>query len=167
MFGLSSFFRAAAAPVFRRAVCYRAVRLGRQVHSGRSGRCVVGRAFLDPTNWETRHDRQSQDVLIACSAQARPSVQPPAVSGLLWPRCRKPPGFYLGPVGDFGWTYQHDLGRKEVVEKIRLQDRLDLCRKTFRKSADAERVISALAHKGYESDLHDLVRLHESDLEGR
>ena len=23
---------------------------------------------------------------------------------------------YLGPVGDFGWTYQHDIARKAAVE---------------------------------------------------
>ncbi len=26
---------------------------------------------------------------------------------------------YLGPVGDFGWTYQHELGRREVVKALR------------------------------------------------
>lgn len=25
---------------------------------------------------------------------------------------------YLGPVGDFGWTYQHDVGRKVAIEKF-------------------------------------------------
>ncbi len=25
---------------------------------------------------------------------------------------------YLGPVGDFGWTYQHDIARKAAVEKF-------------------------------------------------
>jgi basic membrane protein A and related proteins len=23
---------------------------------------------------------------------------------------------YLGPVGDFGWTYQHDIARKAAIE---------------------------------------------------
>ena len=25
---------------------------------------------------------------------------------------------YLGPVGDLGWTYQHDLGRLEMVKEF-------------------------------------------------
>ena len=55
---------------------------------------------------------------------------------------------YLGPVGDFGWTYQHDLGRQEVVKHFG-----DKVSTTFienvPESADAERVIAALASKGH------------------
>ncbi|MFX9600792.1 BMP family ABC transporter substrate-binding protein, partial [Acinetobacter baumannii] len=25
---------------------------------------------------------------------------------------------YLGPVGDLGWTYQHDLGRQALVKEL-------------------------------------------------
>jgi len=25
---------------------------------------------------------------------------------------------YLGPVGDFGWTYQHELGRQALVKEF-------------------------------------------------
>ena len=25
---------------------------------------------------------------------------------------------YLGPVGDFGWTYQHDLARQALVKEL-------------------------------------------------
>src|SRR6266404_1720794 len=54
---------------------------------------------------------------------------------------------YLGPVGDGGWTYQHDLGRialqKEFGDKIKT---------TFvenvPETADAERVIRQLAADG-------------------
>src|SRR3974390_2750958 len=42
--------------------------------------------------------------------------------GLIRPASAAEPlkvGFvYLGPVGDFGWTYQHDVGRKVAVEKF-------------------------------------------------
>ena len=55
---------------------------------------------------------------------------------------------YLGPVGDFGWTYQHDLGRKDVVAKF--GSKIDTTYvENVPESADAERVISALARKGY------------------
>jgi basic membrane protein A len=25
---------------------------------------------------------------------------------------------YLGPVGDFGWTYQHEVGRQGIVKEF-------------------------------------------------
>ncbi|WP_158811523.1 BMP family ABC transporter substrate-binding protein [Beijerinckia sp. L45] len=55
---------------------------------------------------------------------------------------------YLGPVGDYGWTYQHEAGRKEVVSHFG-----DTIETTFvenvPETADAERVIAALANKGH------------------
>ncbi|HUZ66734.1 MAG TPA: BMP family ABC transporter substrate-binding protein [Beijerinckiaceae bacterium] len=55
---------------------------------------------------------------------------------------------YLGPRGDYGWTYQHDVGRKDVVAKFG-----DKVQTTFvenvPESADAERVIADLASKGH------------------
>jgi simple sugar transport system substrate-binding protein len=55
---------------------------------------------------------------------------------------------YLGPTGDYGWTYQHDIGRKEVVAKFG-----DKVQTTFvenvPESADAERIIADLASKGH------------------
>lgn len=58
---------------------------------------------------------------------------------------------YVGPVGDHGWTYRHDVGRKAVEE--RFGDKVET---TFVESvpegADAERVIRNLASSG-----HDLI----------
>ncbi len=55
---------------------------------------------------------------------------------------------YVGPVGDFGWSYQHDAGRKAVVAKY--GDRVET---TFVESVsegpDAERVIEQLARSGH------------------
>ena len=55
---------------------------------------------------------------------------------------------YVGPVGDFGWSYQHDEGRKAVVAKY--GDRVET---TFVESVsegpDAERVIEQLARSGH------------------
>ncbi|MFO0294705.1 MAG: BMP family ABC transporter substrate-binding protein [Rhodospirillales bacterium] len=55
---------------------------------------------------------------------------------------------YVGPVGDFGWSYQHDAGRKAVV--ARYGDRVET---TFVESVsegpDAERVIEQLARSGH------------------
>ena len=56
---------------------------------------------------------------------------------------------YVGPVGDFGWSYQHDQGRLAVEEHF--GDRVET---TFVESvaegADAERVIRQLAASGHE-----------------
>ena len=58
---------------------------------------------------------------------------------------------YVGPVGDHGWTYQHDKGRQAVDEA--LGDKVET---TFVESVaegqDAERVIRQLASSG-----HDLI----------
>ncbi|HSI39246.1 MAG TPA: BMP family ABC transporter substrate-binding protein [Xanthobacteraceae bacterium] len=54
---------------------------------------------------------------------------------------------YVGPIGDFGWSYQHDVGRK-AVEKA-LGDKVET---TFVENVpegpDAERVIEQLARSG-------------------
>jgi basic membrane protein A and related proteins len=54
---------------------------------------------------------------------------------------------YVGPVGDMGWSYQHDQGRKAVAEKFG-----DAVETTFVESvpegADAERVIRQMAASG-------------------
>ena len=58
---------------------------------------------------------------------------------------------YVGPPGDFGWTYQHDQGRK-AVEKA-FGDRVET---TFAENvpegADAERVMTQMALSG-----HDMI----------
>ncbi|TVQ33218.1 MAG: BMP family ABC transporter substrate-binding protein [Geminicoccaceae bacterium] len=56
---------------------------------------------------------------------------------------------YVGPVGDFGWTYRHDVGRRAVEDHF--GDRVET---TFVESVsegpDAERVIRQLAASGHE-----------------
>jgi len=58
---------------------------------------------------------------------------------------------YVGPVGDHGWTYRHDIGRQAIEAEFG-----DKVKTTFVESvpegADAERVIRKLA-----SDGHDLI----------
>ncbi|WP_118137204.1 BMP family ABC transporter substrate-binding protein [Oceanicella sp. SM1341] len=54
---------------------------------------------------------------------------------------------YVGPVGDFGWSYQHDVGRKAVEAEFG-----DKVETTFVESVpegpDAERVIQQMARSG-------------------
>jgi basic membrane protein A and related proteins len=55
---------------------------------------------------------------------------------------------YFGPVGDLGWTYQHDLGRK-AMEKA-LGDKVETTYiENIPESADAERVMEQLVRTGH------------------
>src|ERR1700692_14896 len=55
---------------------------------------------------------------------------------------------YLGPVGDFGWTYQHDIARKTAVEHYG-----DKIKTTFVENVaegpDSEKVLNDLANQGH------------------
>ena len=54
---------------------------------------------------------------------------------------------YVSPIGDAGWTYQHDLGRKAVEKKY--GDKVSVSYvENVPEGADAERVINNLAKKG-------------------
>jgi len=58
----------------------------------------------------------------------------------------KAPFVYVGPVGDNGWTFEHDLGRKKMIKTV-ASDGISVDA-PFRESvgaADAERVIRELA----------------------
>jgi basic membrane protein A len=55
---------------------------------------------------------------------------------------------YLGPPGDAGWTYQHDLGRKYMEEQLGIKS--DVV-ENVPETADAERIMTDLAKK------HDII----------
>jgi basic membrane protein A and related proteins len=56
---------------------------------------------------------------------------------------------YLGPVGDLGWTFQHDVGRKKMMAA--LGDRVDSTYlENVPESADAERALEQLARSGHQ-----------------
>lgn len=58
---------------------------------------------------------------------------------------------YVGPIGDFGWSYQHDQGRL-AIEKA-LGDKVETSYlESVKEGADAERAIERLARSG-----HDLI----------
>ncbi|KKJ78569.1 DNA-binding protein [Kiloniella litopenaei] len=54
---------------------------------------------------------------------------------------------YVGPVGDHGWSYQHDQGRKALEEKFGDQIETTYVEKVA-EGPDAERAIERLARKG-------------------
>ena len=54
---------------------------------------------------------------------------------------------YVGPVGDGGWTYEHDQGRKAVVEAF--GDRVEtIYQESVPEGADSERVMTQMALQG-------------------
>ena len=54
----------------------------------------------------------------------------------------------MGPVGDAGWTYAHDLGRKARRGQVRRQGEDHLRREASPEGPDAERVIRDLVAQG-------------------
>lgn len=55
---------------------------------------------------------------------------------------------YVGPVGDLGWTYQHDVGRKNLLAA--LGDKVETTYlENVPESADAERALERLAQSGH------------------
>ncbi len=55
---------------------------------------------------------------------------------------------YVGPVGDGGWTYAHDQGRRELEKAM--PDVHTAYVESVAEGADAEQVIRALARKGFD-----------------
>src|SRR6202142_1842970 len=55
---------------------------------------------------------------------------------------------YLGPVGDFGWTYQHEVARQALVKA--LGDKIDTTYlENVSEGPDSERAIEQLARSGH------------------
>lgn len=54
---------------------------------------------------------------------------------------------YVSPIGDAGWTYQHDLGRKELEKALGSKIKTTFV-ESVAEGADAERVIRQLASSG-------------------
>ncbi|WP_197330349.1 BMP family ABC transporter substrate-binding protein [Ralstonia syzygii] len=55
---------------------------------------------------------------------------------------------YVGPVGDAGWTFAHDMGRKEVEAKFGDKVKTSFVESVPESAADAERVFRDLATQG-------------------
>ena len=55
---------------------------------------------------------------------------------------------YLGPVGDFGWTYQHDFARKAAVEHFGDKIKTSFV-ENVPEGPDAEKVLNDLANQGH------------------
>ncbi len=73
---------------------------------------------------------------------------------------------YLGPIGDFGWTWAHEKGRKAMLAALGDKVTADYVEnRPRRRERDAGHQGSRRA--GPQADLHHLVRLHGPDDDGR
>lgn len=75
---------------------------------------------------------------LASGAHAQQSAQEPLKIGLV----------YVSPVGDAGWTYQHDLARKAIEQKFGNKVQVKYV-ESVAEGADSERVIRELAQSGH------------------
>ena len=55
---------------------------------------------------------------------------------------------YLGPVGDFGWTYQHDIARQQAVAKFGDKIKTTIV-ESVPEGPDSEKVLNDLANSGH------------------
>ncbi|MFU2108927.1 BMP family ABC transporter substrate-binding protein, partial [Paenibacillus larvae] len=56
---------------------------------------------------------------------------------------------YIGPIGDHGWTYQHEQGRKYMEEQLGDKVKTSFV-ENVPEGADAERVIRNMAKGDYD-----------------
>ena len=91
--------------------------------------------------------------LMACGGgkeAAKPADQAPAAAAPTAAKEIKAGFIYVGPVGDGGWTFAHDNGRKAMIEAL-AKDGVTVTTQqveSVKEGADAERVIRDLVAKG-------------------
>ena len=91
----------------------------------------------------------SMAVLTACGKKEEAPAAPAAAPAAAAPAADKLKiGFmYVSPIGDGGWTYQHELGRKAIQEKY--GDKIETSMvESVPESADAERVMRDMIGQG-------------------
>ena len=87
--------------------------------------------------------------LVGCGKKEEPApaAAPAAPAAAAKPEPLKVAWVYLGPVGDAGWTFAHDQGRKAVEAEFGDKVQTTFVEKVP-ESADAERVLRDLASQG-------------------
>src|SRR6266699_6056501 len=105
----------------------------------------MGRVRIGKTVHPLVSGEPMRKILIAATAAMLTAVA--SMSGASAAEKLKVGFIYLGPVGDFGWTYQHDLARQAVVKEF--GDKIET---TFLENVsegpDSERSIEQLARAG-------------------
>ncbi len=87
-------------------------------------------------------------LLAGCGKKEEPVAAAPAAASAPKPDPLKVAFVYVGPVGDAGWTYAHDQGRKAVEAEFGDKVKTSFVEKVP-EGADAERVIRDLASQGH------------------
>src|SRR5579871_6501465 len=86
-------------------------------------------------------------VATGVAALAATAIVPGALSGANAADKLKVGFVYLGPIGDFGWTYQHEVARQSVVKSV--GDQIDTTYlENVPEGPDAERSIEQLVRSG-------------------
>ncbi|WP_428419840.1 BMP family ABC transporter substrate-binding protein [Methylibium sp.] len=85
--------------------------------------------------------------LMGCGKKEEPVAAAPAAASAPAAEPLKAAWVYVGPVGDAGWTYAHDQGRKAVEAEFGDKVKTTIVEKVP-EGADAERVIRDLAAQG-------------------
>lgn len=90
----------------------------------------------------------SMAVLTACGKKEEAPAAPVAAPAAAPAADKLKIGFmYVSPIGDGGWTYQHELGRKAIQEKF--GDKIETSMvESVPESADAERVMRDMIGQG-------------------
>ncbi len=89
-------------------------------------------------------------ILAGCGKKEEPAPAPAPAAAAPAPAAPEPlkaAWVYVGPVGDAGWTFAHDLGRKAVEAEFGDKVKTSFVEKVP-EGADAERVIRDLATQG-------------------
>jgi simple sugar transport system substrate-binding protein len=89
--------------------------------------------------------------LAGCSKKEEPAPAPAQAAAPAEPAKPAPlkAGFvYVGPVGDAGWTFAHDLGRLAAIEKVGADKVVTTFVEKVPEGPDAERVIRDLVAQG-------------------
>jgi simple sugar transport system substrate-binding protein len=85
--------------------------------------------------------------LVGCGKKEEPAAAAPAATPAAKPAPLKIAFAYVGPVGDGGWTFAHDNGRKAIEKEFGDKVVTSFVEKVP-ESADAERVIRDMAGQG-------------------
>jgi len=106
-----------------------------------AGQCMTDEQMLG-MNWFV------EGVVGEAPAEAAPIEGKPAPQPAAAPAEEKPKVafVYVGPVGDLGWTYAHDLGRQYIEKELGVETAYS---ELVPEGPDATRVIRDYAEKGY------------------
>src|SRR3979411_2826787 len=105
--------------------------------------CLRGPGSDPSDNPETNMRKLTMTAAVAALAIAATSFSVSAAEKL------KVGFIYLGPVGDLGWTYMHEVGRQMMVKE--LGDKIETTYlENVRKGPDSERTIEQLARTGHQ-----------------